>query len=458
MQATTIRQLATRTALLLTLGLGLGACDKALDVQPQNSLDSTSGFTTASDAAAGLIGCYDVVQASSYQQVSYPIWGELLSGNARHVGTFTTTFGQAFNNTVSADNIEISNMWSAIYAGVERCNYLLQQTETIADPTFTAAVKATTQAETRALRAYHYMNLLAYWGGSTTGFGYTGGVGVPLRLIPVTSTTDATPIARSSEADVVAAIRADLDFAIANLSSTTAAGSFRITKNAALALRARLELWERNYADALKYAQQVPALASFATSVPSGVANDALWQLYFSTTDKNFMAFYFYPSANGGRNEFDPATGFAALHPAGDLRIPINAPAAPAGVTLKYTSVANGTDYFSCVRYAEVVLTIAEAAARNGDLITANAQLSIIRKRAGLPTVTLTSATALITEILLQRRLELAFEGQYWIDLRRTNTVLTAQPTFTQTFRYLQPIPQREVNLTNGLITQNTGY
>lgn len=456
MQAYTIRQLATRAALLLTLGLG--ACDKALNVQPQNSLDSTSGFTTASDAAAGLIGCYDAVQGTSYDQVSYPIWGELLAGSVLEVGTYVTTYGQAYNNTVSADNIEISNMWANIYAGVERCNYLLQQSETIKDPTFTAAVKASTQAETRALRAYHYMNLLAYWGGSATGFGYSGGVGVPLRLIPVTSTTDATPIARSSEADVVTAIRADLDFAVANLSSTTSAGSFRITKNAALALRARLELWERNYADALKYAQQVPTLTSFATSVPSGVANDALWQLYFSATDKNSMAFFWYPSANGGRNEFDPATNFASLHPAGDLRLPINVPAAPVGTTQKYTSVSNGTDSFSCVRYAEVVLTIAEAAAQTGDLLTANAQLNIIRKRAGLATVTLTSASALITAILLQRRLELAFEGQYWIDLRRTNTILIAQPTYTQTFRYLQPIPQREVNLTNGLIAQNTGY
>lgn len=463
MQVYSIRQLTTRAALLLTLGLG--ACNKALDVQPQNSITSSSGYTTTFDATAGLIGCYDAIQATSYNQISYPIWGDLLAGNVREVGTFTTTYGQAGSNVITADNVEISNMWGAIYAGIERCNYLLQQTETINDATFTAAVKASTQAEARALRAYHYMNLLAYWGGTATGYGYSGGVGVPLRLSPVTTTADATQIARSSEADVITAIRADLDFAVANLatatlpanSSPTSAG-FRVTKNAALALRARLELRLRNYTDALKYAQMVPVTTSFTSTAPAGMPTDAIWQLYFSTTDKNFMAFYWYPSSAGGRNEFDPATAFAGVHPTGDLRLPINVQATPAGTTAKYTNVSNGTDYFSCVRYAEVVLTIAEAAVNTGDLVTATTNLNIIRKRAGLANTTATTAAALITDILLQRRLELAYEGHYWIDLRRTNRVLSTLPTYTQTFRYLLPIPVREVNLTNGLIAQNAGY
>lgn len=464
MQVSSIRQLTARTAVLLTLGLGLGACDKALDVQPETSVSSTIGYTTATDAAAGLLGCYDAIQATSYNQISYPIFGELISGNARHVGTFTTTYGYAASNLLAADNTEIASMWYAIYTAINRANYLLEQSNNITDPAF-ASVKLATQAEARCLRAYHYMNLLGYWGGSTNGYGYTDGVGVPLRLASVSSITDATPIARSSEADVVKAIQADLDFAVANLSSaalpansTSTSAGFRVTKNAALALRARLELRLRNYADALTYAKQVPVTTGFASSVPSGAATDAIWQLYFSTTDKNFMAYYWYPSTSGGRNEFDPATTFAAAHPTGDLRLAINVPSTPAGTTTKYTSVSNGTDPFNCVRYAEVALTIAECAARTGDLTTAKTNLNLIRTRAGLAASTATTAADLITDILLQRRLELAYEGHYWIDLRRTNTVQTSLPSYTQTFRNLFPLPVREINLTNNLIVQNTGY
>ncbi|AMR27363.1 hypothetical protein A0257_09825 [Hymenobacter psoromatis] len=436
-----------------TLTLGLGGCQKALDVQPQAAINSSVGYTTKEDAAAGLIGCYDALQANDYQGVAYSSLGELISGNILEVGTYNTTYGYVGQNLLAGDNVQIQNTWQVIYDGINRVNYLLQQSDNITDPAFP---KLTTQAEARCLRAYNYMNLLGYWGGTPQGFGYAGGVGVPLRLTPVASTTDATPIARSSEADVVAAIRADLDFAIANL--PVGGSSVRCTQNAALALRARLELWLRNYPDALKYAQKVPAVAGFA-SMPLAATTtpDAIWQLYFSNVDQNLYAFYWYP-APGGRNEFDPGPALIAAHPAGDLRLPINNAVSPKGTTLKYTHTATRDDYFNCVRYAEVVLTIAEAAAQTGDLITAAAQLNIIRNRAGLAPSTATTAAALVTDILLQRRLELAYEGKYWIDLRRTNTIQTVLPTYVQTFRNLFPIPTREVNISGGVIAQNTGF
>ncbi|TDN38354.1 hypothetical protein A8B98_23630 [Hymenobacter sp. UV11] len=435
--------------------MGLGGCQKALDVQPQAAINSSIGYTTKEDAAAGLVGCYDAVQANDYQGVGYSSLGELISGNIREVGTYNTTYGYAGQNLLTGDNVQLQNTWQVIYDGINRINYLLQQSDNITDPAFP---KVTTQAEARCLRAYNYMNLLAYWGGTPQGFGYTGGVGVPLRLTPVPSTTSATPIARSSEADVVTAIRADLDFAIANLPVVANGGSLRCTQNAALALRARLELWLRNYPAALKYAQQVPAVLGFASmSLASTSTPDAIWQLYFSNNDQNLYAFYWYPAPDG-RNEFDAGPALIAAHPAGDKRLAINNNNSPAGTTLKYTHTATRDDYFNCVRYAEVVLTIAEAAAQTGDLITAAAQLNIIRSRAGLAPSTASTAATLVSDILLQRRLELAYEGLYWIDLRRTNTIQTVLPTYTQTFRNLFPIPTREVNITGGVITQNTGF
>ena len=450
-----MRHLALKTAFALTLGLA--GCNKALEVQPQNSIDSGTGYVTKEDAAAGLLGCYDAVQGVDYQGVGYSTMCELISGNEREVGTYNTTFGYVGQNLILPDNVQIQNTWQIIYDGINRTNYLLQQSEKIADPNFP---KVTTQAEARCLRAYHYMNLIGFWGGSAQGYGYSDGVGVPLRLTGVSTTADAAPVARSTEAEVAAAIRDDLDFAIANL-STSNSSSFRVTKNAALALRARFELRMRNYADALKFAQQVPATPGFATSdLAATTTPDAIWQLNFSNTDQNSYAFFWYPSP-GGRNELDPGTDLIAAHPAGDKRLPINNAVSPKGTTLKYTHTATRDDYFNCVRYAEMVLTIAEAAAQTGDLATATDQLNIIRKRAGLDPTTATTAADLVTDILLQRRLELAYEGHYWFDLRRTNTVLAALPTYKQTFRYLFPIPNREVNITAGLpahIDQNPGY
>ena len=467
MQLINFRQLATRSALLLSMGLTVGACDKAVNVEPSNSISSDKGFTTKEDAAAGLLGAYDATQSADYYGLAFPTITDLIAGEIRHVGTFVTTYGVIGANQTLPDNIQVGNTWNAIYVAISRVNYLLQQSEKITDPAFP---KLTTQGEARALRALHYMNLLGLWGGTPQGFGYSAGLGVPLRLTPTTAIGPETQaIPRSSEADVAAAIRADLDFAIANLSA--GAGGNRITKSSALALRARFELWERKYDDALRFAQLVPAVSGFATMANTGAtAPDALWQLFFSNTDQSQYFFFWYPAAGGGRNEFDPGTSIAAAHPTGDRRLPINVVSTATTITVAGTAftLQPGTtqkyfrptrdDRFNMVRYAEVVLTIAEAAAHTGDLTTARAQLDIIRTRAGLLPSAAVTADELITDILLQRRLELAYEGQYWFDLRRTNTVQTALPSYTETFRNLFPIPLREVQLTNNLIEKNPGY
>lgn len=459
MTLTVLRQLATRSALLLSLGLGLGACDKALNVEPANYISSNKGYSTKEDAAAGLLGCYDALQNTNYYGASFPSDVDMVSNNIIEVGTYNTTYGLIAQNQISADNGEMATLWQSMYDAINRCNYLLQQSDNISDPAFP---KLTTQAEARAIRALCYMNLLSLWGGTTQGYGYANGAGVPLRLTPTTAIGDQTqPLARSSEADVATAIRADLDFAITNLAAGTGT---RVTKNAAQALRARFELRMRNYADALKYAQTVPASTGFATAALTATTTpDAIWQLFFSATDQNLYAFYWYPSP-GGRNEFDPSQGLINAHPAGDARLPINSTAT--GTTLKYTHTSSRDDYFNVVRYAEVVLTIAEAAAQTGDLATATTNLNIIRKRAGLANTTATTATGLITDILLQRRLELAYEGHYWIDLRRTNTVQstlgtgsTTKPNaWDQTFRNLFPLPLRDINLAPNVLVQNAGF
>jgi hypothetical protein len=82
-----------------------------------------------------------------------------------------------------------------------------------------------------------------------------------------------------------------------------------------------------------------------------------------------------------------------------------------------------------------------------------------IRTRAGLaPAVGLTGQ-ALLDEILLQRRLELAFEGDRWFDLkRRGENVIKATGNLQYgDARYLAPLPNREIQVNPSLV-QNAGY
>ncbi|QIX62491.1 RagB/SusD family nutrient uptake outer membrane protein [Hymenobacter sp. BT18] len=469
-------------ALMLTLGFGGSSCEKILDVEPQNSLDATAGLKTPADIQAAIRGSYDILQSANYLGLRYQLFADLGADNARHTGTFPS-FANIANAAILPDNVELTNMWNTIYAGINRVNYVIQQAERLNDPSFD---KNTALAEARALRAFHYMNLLAYWGGTPAGYGYAGGVGVPLRLTPTTSITgeEIKPIARSTEAEVVAAIREDLDFAAQTLPGERSTKAY-IGKATVLALRARLELRLRNYEAAADYASQVDATLqgltpakSLATNI-TGASYDAIfsqkfssesiWELGFDPVDGNTLAFFWFPAASGGRNEVDPATGLGPAHEAGDLRRNVNVVTAatavpgvfPSGTTRKYYRIASSDDNVILVRSGEVVLTWAEALARTGQLESAATLVNRVRARAGLAALsaeTTADQTLLVNAILKERRVELANEGFRWFDLRRTGLVQMTLPLVTQEFRNLWPIPQRELQTSNGLIVQNTGY
>ena len=68
-------------------------------------------------------------------------------------------------------------------------------------------------------------------------------------------------------------------------------------------------------------------------------------------------------------------------------------------------------------------------------------------------------------ELLRERRVELAFENQRWFDLLRfgvADAVLSAHATqmgyIYNSRALLLPIPSREINISDGLLTQNPGY
>ncbi|MFN4912563.1 MAG: RagB/SusD family nutrient uptake outer membrane protein, partial [Bacteroidota bacterium] len=151
----------------------------------------------------------------------------------------------------------------------------------------------------------------------------------------------------------------------------------------------------------------------------------------------------------------------ALAHEVGDLRRGINvtvaAPGIPANKTRKFSRTA-GDDNIILIRLAELYLIRAEARARKtpSDIAGAQADLNVIRTRAGLAPTTAATTADLILAIQQERRIELAHEGHRWFDLRRYNNY--GAVGITEAFRSLWPIPQREVLTSGNIITQNSGY
>jgi hypothetical protein len=113
------------------------------------------------------------------------------------------------------------------------------------------------------------------------------------------------------------------------------------------------------------------------------------------------------------------------------------------------------------IRLAEVVLIKAEALARLNRLPEAVAQYNKVRIRAGLAPHTLgtqvTSQADVINQIELERRLELALEGDRWSDLIRLGRAVQVKGIQDRVGQLLFPIPLRDVRVSPQL-TQNPGY
>jgi hypothetical protein len=118
------------------------------------------------------------------------------------------------------------------------------------------------------------------------------------------------------------------------------------------------------------------------------------------------------------------------------------------------------------IRYADVLLMAAEALNKNGKPGDALLYLNQVRERARggnisvLPDITETNPALLEDIILDERRYELAMEGHRFWDLVRTGkaTEVLGPLGFISGKHELLPIPQNEIDISQGILTQNPNY
>ena len=120
------------------------------------------------------------------------------------------------------------------------------------------------------------------------------------------------------------------------------------------------------------------------------------------------------------------------------------------------------------IRYADVVLMASEAACELGDLSSARNYLEMVRARARgnnigiLPEVTTNNQNELREAIRHERRVELGMEFDRFYDLVRwgiaKEVLHAAGKTGYQDRHALLPIPQDEIDKSNGVLVQNPNY
>lgn len=450
--------------------LTAAGCDSILDVEPINEVAEQTAITSAAGARAALAGMYDGLQSTSYYGGSVVFFGDLSAEDVQHTGTFTT-YRQVDLNSITADNTTIEGMWDALYRVVGRANIIIARVPGV--PGLAADERDQILAEARFARALTFHNLVKFWGEQAP-----TGMGVPIPLVPASDIPSASQITRATTGQVYTQILADLAAAESLMTlSGGGATTHQATIGAVRAIRARVFLYQANYAAAETEAEAVMALgytlapnyADLFTQDGQDTPED-IFVLSFTPVDFQLLGYYYRAKgAAGGRREIGPtltllqqydpaATGTPATYNPTDLRGQRNV--SYQGTTVygsKWPTGIGGEDHH-VIRFAEVLLIKAEAEARQNKLAEADSAVDSIRVRAGLAPVDLVAMgqAGAIAEIIQQRRLELVYEGDRWPDLIRTGLIATVFPAMPA-FQRLYPIPLNELDVAPGLV-QNPGY
>jgi len=492
----------------LTAMIGFSSCgDSFLTNYPTSSQES-GGPATEGAILSNLASCYQILLFDSYANYNYNsvvLMSDLRSDDIYKGGGDAGDQSQLYklSQLVPTSTQLPAGLWSIYYSGLSRCNGAIQACDNAVG--VSEANLNQYKAEAHFLRAYYVHWLWKFWGN-----------------IPYFESDLAKPyMAKQYTADeIYDYIIADLDFAIEGDKlpmRTTAANDGRASKAAAMMLKARVVMYQK---DQSRYAEVLSDMAEIINShsyklmdnyasiwlntgefcdesifesnqLAEGKDWGAAWQGYGT----NLPAFI---SPNELKNQepfiggwgFGPVrTSTYAIFEDGDTRRDASINKFPDGSytarfqntglflgkyaarsgynKAPYTADLNFDNNLRIFRYSEVLLNAAELIAMDGvtpvDGIAAQDCLDDIRGRAGMGSIPATAAN-----IKLERRREFVGEGMRFWDLVRwgdTDLLTENIPAFSSVrtwdahCKYL-PIPESEIQKTEGeyKLVQNDGY
>lgn len=467
----------------MALGVSfLFSCSKVNDQEPYTTLPPEQAFSTAERVEKAAIGMYDALQNAEFLGGRVLIYADIRGNDA----SAASYFGQVSSFNMLATNNLAFNCWAGGYRTIFEANLFTRNLENSGE-VVSGEQAAVYYGEAKFIRALSYFYLVNTFGHTYTFQADAGQLGVPLVLTAVADGGEAldpkNKLPRSTVKQVYDQMIADLTAAAAALPETWGDAYFdhaRATKGAAHALLARIYLYMGDWAKARDYADSV--LLS-----PMGYELDATPGAAFSkgnyesSTERIFsvaMNSADNPNTNNaigqhyssrGRGDITINGAYLAL-PGFDTAVDRRRTqlTEKVGSTFYTTKFYTGSPFDSWVpifRLAEIKLIKAEALARLSPAVASPEAITLlneIRARANATALAPVTQAALIDAILVERRIELAFEGQGEFDFLRTHRQIPARtPVHTaqdwNSDYVIFPIPFQEAQRNTNLV-QNDGY
>ena len=503
------------------------ACDdkKFLTERPFDFIGPSNFYNNSGDALAAINGVY----ADFINSTGDNYYGRNFVMIVEHTTEMWTSRLSATNERMQPDvyaipvsHAYIQSIWASAYDAINRANSVLDHVPTIP---MDSALKNRIVAEAKFLRATHYFNLVRLWGG------------VPLKLHE-TQGLDSLAIPRNTAAEVYTQIESDLKDAIAVLppaKSYTGSDVGRASRGAAKTLLAKMYLQRAgtgvgtatDWQNALTYARQVQSdgdyalvadyktlfdfyggtvnernsevifdveciranglggrisshMAANATAPFLGAATngsfeaESIWYHTFRADDKRRDGTFLLSWNKGGTIVTWNEAGSASQPYASETPFPRKF------LDPLMTGTSAEEPNYIVLRYAEVLLMIAEASneVANGPTAESYTAINAIRARAGIPSMTAGLAHDIFRDsVFNERRWELSLEGPNgyfdsqrnwpWAKARVEQSMKLAKSSSSKfpkanntpiNDKYkLMPIPQRALDL-NPLLKQNPGW
>lgn len=452
----------------------LTSCEKKiLDVTPFSSFTDATAFTSPERIALALNGAYDAAQSGFYAGGAvrgYPFGaanieqGDMRGEDMLNQAAFYQITYEATYNDNTANN---SFQFQTLYAMVNIANLTIEGVQgAVGKNVINSTLGTQYEAECRFLRALAHHELVTHFAlPFTDGAGSKTGIIYRLFGINSDATVEAArALTRETVADNYTKILADLDFAETNLPATSAVKTFRATKAAAIALKMRVKMHKADWPGVIAEGNKlVPAGPGPYTSpiggwkltpTPGGPfvspwqSDESIFSIKNDATDN--------PGVNGslpnmlgnpspppvgtsgrGLVRISPIIWNASFWLCDDLRRStlLSSDGGNGRYSNKYKDVTTQSDAAPQIRYAEVLLMLAEAEARNAAGVSTRALdlLNAVRNRSLASPLTQAYTIAsfplknnLIQEILNERRIEFLAEGKRWGDIHR----LALDPVF----------------------------
>lgn len=469
----------------------ISSCKKIVDVGPPSTqITSENVYSSDASAIAVLNGLYTKLSATNYStSATIPtitMWAGLSADE------FTLWSGATLANQIAYYRNELKaqspaagpEFWNNVYPLIYICNSAIEGLN--ASAMLTPLVKQQLIGEAKFMRAFFYFYLVNFYGD------------VPIVLNTVYTVNALLP--RSPKEMVYEQIVLDLKDAQSllldgyvkgdgvSLYSIASAEKVRPNKAVATALLARVYLFIERWSDAEIQATAVISNISYDTVSLNKVflknSKEAIWQLqpvtFGAITNTPDAVTFVLTVAPAGANNSHPVFLSQRLLIAFELgdqrKLPgnwINAYTDALGTyyyPYKYKDVSTGTtatptEYLTIFRLSEQYLIRSEARAQQGNIIGAQSDLNIIRRRAGLANTNANDKSSLISAIFRERQVELFSElGHRWLDMKRSSIIDSVMTVVTilkggtwKSSQQLYPLPVSDL-LRNPNLAQNGGY